>query len=225
MVTPGSILADVGCDHGYLPIALVKQGTIKHAVALDVRKGPLKRAEEHIREQQLEAFIETRLSDGLSALYPGECDSLVIAGMGGPLIERILREGYEKLPGFRELILSPQSDIPHFRVWLYQHDFCIVDEKMLREDGKFYTIIKAAGRNTQTAEMCDDPEYVLRVYCGPVLLRRKDPVLRDYLLFRKRVCSDIKNSIGIPESETAMRRSREVDDEIKIIEKALEYYG
>ncbi|MBQ3030151.1 MAG: SAM-dependent methyltransferase, partial [Agathobacter sp.] len=65
MVTPGSILADIGTDHGYVPISLVQRKKIKKAIAMDVNKGPLKRAEEHIREAQLEEYIETRLSDGV----------------------------------------------------------------------------------------------------------------------------------------------------------------
>ena len=89
----GSRLADVGTDHGYIPIALVLRGKISSAVAMDVNPGPLKRAEEHIRGQKLSAYIETRLSDGLTALQAGEADTVLIAGMGGALTVRILKGG------------------------------------------------------------------------------------------------------------------------------------
>ena len=115
MVTEGNKLVDVGCDHGYLPVYLLLNKKIPGAVAADVRKGPLSRAEEHIFQYGLEEYIETRLSDGLSAIAPGEGDTLVIAGMGGPLMERILTEGKTVRETFQEMILQPQSDIPHFR--------------------------------------------------------------------------------------------------------------
>ena len=89
MVTEGNRLVDVGCDHGYLPVYLVQNKKIPTAIAMDVRKGPLSRAEEHIAQYGLLDYIETRLSDGLEALKSGEGDTLVIAGMGGPLMERI----------------------------------------------------------------------------------------------------------------------------------------
>ena len=95
MVTPGNRLVDVGCDHGYLPIALVRRQIIPSAIAMDVRSGPLGRAKENIEAYGLNPYIETRLSDGLEALQPGEGDTLSVAGMGGPLIERILSRNVE----------------------------------------------------------------------------------------------------------------------------------
>ena len=88
MVTKGNRLADVGCDHGYLSIWLVSEKTVPSAIAMDVRPGPLSRARENITRYGLEDYIETRLSDGLAKLEPGEGDTLVIAGMGGPLMEK-----------------------------------------------------------------------------------------------------------------------------------------
>ena len=95
LVTAHYKLADIGTDHAYIPIYLTQQKKITEAVALDVNEGPLQRAEEHIRENGLEAEIETRLSNGFQALQPGEVQSAVIAGMGGGLVIRILTEGTE----------------------------------------------------------------------------------------------------------------------------------
>ena len=92
-VKPGSRLADIGTDHGYIPIALTERGVILSALAMDVRKGPLERAREHIGEAGLAEQIETRLSDGLEKLKAGEADTVVIAGMGGELEIHILEEG------------------------------------------------------------------------------------------------------------------------------------
>ena len=93
LITEGSRLADIGTDHGYVPIALVENGSIPSAVAMDVNKGPLERAQEHIREKHLEDRIKTRLSDGVKALEEGEADAVLIAGMGGMLVIRILDAG------------------------------------------------------------------------------------------------------------------------------------
>ena len=100
LVEPGSRVADVGTDHGYIPIYLVQTGIADRAIAMDVRSGPLERARAHVdrlppgcRER-----IETRLSDGLKALSPGEADTVVIAGMGGELMIRILDEGQSQTP-------------------------------------------------------------------------------------------------------------------------------
>lgn len=90
LVTEGNRLADVGTDHGYIPIALVQEGKIPHAIAMDVNAGPLSRAIEHIRESGLSTYIETRQSDGLAGLLPKEADTVLIAGMGGMLTVRIL---------------------------------------------------------------------------------------------------------------------------------------
>ena len=97
-VPQDSRIADIGTDHGFVPIYLAKQGRIKSALAMDVRKGPLERAAVHIKEAAVSDIpIETRLSDGLQKLKPGEADTVIVAGMGGELELRILRDGKHSL--------------------------------------------------------------------------------------------------------------------------------
>ena len=115
MVTAGMRLADIGTDHGYLPIHLVKRGMIPSAIAMDVNKGPLMRAQEHIRAEGLEDKIITRLSDGLKNLKKNEADIMIAAGMGGGLVIRILSEGDGEIKGIKEYILQPQSEIKKVR--------------------------------------------------------------------------------------------------------------
>ena len=93
LVSDGMRIADIGTDHGFVPIALVSAGRCPYAVAADVRRGPLSHAAENIRKYGLSEVIETRLSDGLEKIKPGEADSIIIAGMGGMLMIRILEEG------------------------------------------------------------------------------------------------------------------------------------
>ena len=143
MVTPGSRLVDVGCDHGFLSIYLVQEGACPTVLAMDVREGPLAAAKRHVEAYGLGEYITLRLSDGLGAYRAGEAEALVCAGMGGRLMERILREGMDLAWGMREVILQPQSEIPQFRAFLREAGFGIVQEDAIREDGKYYFAMKA----------------------------------------------------------------------------------
>lgn len=142
MTTVGSRVCDVGCDHGFVPIYLVERGISPHVLAMDVGNGPLSAAKEHVAERGLESVIETRLSNGLHNYNIGDADTLICAGMGGRLMMRILSDDREKTESFRELILQPQSEIEQFRGWLRRQGYCITDENMIEEDGKFYPMMR-----------------------------------------------------------------------------------
>ena len=137
MVASGSCLADVGTDHGYIPIYLVEEKRIPSAIAMDINRGPLSRARENIERNGLSDQIETRLSDGLDALLPGEADTIVIAGMGGPLAVEILKRGRAVLESCRDLIFQPQSEIWTVRRYLDENGWRIRRENMILEEGKY----------------------------------------------------------------------------------------
>lgn len=226
LVTEGNRLVDVGCDHGYLPVYLVEKKKIPGAVAADVGKGPLSRAEEHIRQSGLETYIETRLSNGLQEIKKGEGDTLVIAGMGGPLMERILSEGRRTLAGFQELILQPQSDVPHVRRYLFMNGFRITEERVVLEDGKFYFIVKAipaAGNNSRIPEVPWTEEEFL---FGKSLLENRNPILKKYLqrelMIRDRILDRIAGA-DMPGEKAGTRRN-EVEEERRLILAALKRY-
>lgn len=147
MVEKGSIPADVGCDHGYVAIYLIQNGISPHVFAMDVNEGPLERAREHVEEYGLAAYIDVRLSDGLSGLPcrggRPEADTLLAAGMGGRLTVKILEEGAEKLAGMRWVILQPQSEPWLVRKSLRNLGYFITDENMIWEEGKYYAVMKA----------------------------------------------------------------------------------
>ena len=173
MVTPGYRLADIGTDHGYLPIWLLQNQRIPYALGLDIRPGPLEHACINMRNAGVSDQMELRLSDGLEQLQASEADIVVISGMGGMLIISILQNACQKVRSMKELILSPQSDIPMVRQFLRMNGFVIADEKVIIDGEKFYTIIKAVpgqeGSDTESREH----ELTLEDQFGPVLLEKR----------------------------------------------------
>lgn len=217
MVTEGNRLVDVGCDHGYLPVYLILNKKIPGAIAMDVRKGPLSRAQEHIAEYGFSDYIETRLSDGLEALKYGEGDTLVIAGMGGFLMERILTDGAALLPGFRELILQPQSDVAHFRRFIHTIGWEIAEEKMIFEDGKYYPMIRVVpGAELKVVEYTEVEEAF-----GRFLLKEKNPVLLQFLNRELRVCEEILANLSRASEGIALQRKAEIEEKKRLLTEAV----
>ena len=217
LVSPGLVLADVGCDHGYIPIYLIQKGQIPRAIAMDINQGPLLRAREHIREWGLEAYIETRLSDGLKALEPGEAQCLVIAGMGGPLMERILTQGAPVLKDMKELTLQPQSEIGHFRQFLAENGYRIIEEDMVEEEKKYYPMMKAVQGSMNYTKKA---EYLY----GKKLLEKRHPVLREFLEKEDRASRELLKKLTKVETSSAEKRKEELQEEIRNREEALAYY-
>lgn len=182
------VLADVGTDHGYIPIAMVQQKKVKKAIAMDLRVGPLERAKKHIAEYGLEDLIETRLSDGVAALSPGEADSIVVAGMGGELVMHILSDGEAVCRGAKELILQPQSELAEVRKYLAEEGYCIRQEDMVLDDGKYYPMMRVI------PEPADELSEIEALY-GPILLREKNPVLFSFLQKEERHFAEILNHL------------------------------
>lgn len=186
-------VADVGTDHGYLPIWLVEQGIADRAIAMDVRTGPLQRAQEHIREHQLGAYIETRLSDGLAALHRDEAQVIVIAGMGGATMSGILEAGQAVISPDTILVLQPQSELYEFRSYLVTHGFRLLSEDMVEEDGKYYPMMKVQkGLKAPLSYTEEELRY------GPLLLEERHPVLKEFLLWqlkqKERILEQIRSS-------------------------------
>lgn len=222
MVSFCGVLADVGTDHGYVPIALVEKKKIKKAIAMDINAGPLERARKNIAASGLEEYIETRLSDGVLALAEREADSILIAGMGGELIIHILTEGASVCREAKELILQPQSDLFRVREYLRRNKYKIVDEDMVCEDGKFYSMMRAihVEHDDVWDRMDEETAIVCDIY-GPLLLKNGHPVLRRFLVKRHRQLDQILNQLeGQPRSGAIAKRMQEVQEEIRYNEAA-----
>ncbi len=217
LVAAGGTVADIGTDHAYIPIWLIQTGTATHALAMDVNPGPLSRAREHIAQYGLEALIETRRSDGLEELQPGEADSIVIAGMGGALMTRILDEGRDRLDACRELILQPQSEIWLVRAWLERNGWRITREDMVCEDGKYYPMMRAERCGDKTGLKMNE----MQLRFGPLLLRERHPVLQEFLLHERELNLRILASLDGQNGEAAVARAKEVRGELRLVEETL----
>ena len=167
-VRAGQTLADVGCDHGYLPIYLVQKGCMQRAIAMDINEGPLQRAMEHIEREALGDYIQTRQSDGLEKLSPGEADAVIIAGMGGNLTIDILTRGETVVRTLDQLILEPQSELAAVRAFLRENDYFIEVEDLVLEDGKYYPILRVLPKKSSDVQMFSEesglPLAVLDAY-------------------------------------------------------------
>lgn len=215
-VTPGYRVADVGTDHGYVPIYLMENGMAAHVIAMDINAGPLERAEAHIKENNLKDCIETRRSDGFSSLRKDEADIAVIAGMGGELIKSILEQGRDVVRGFRELVLSPHSEIDVVRRFLHEIGFRIVKEEMLIDDGKFYTIIKAVKGNDRNYT---DVEYRY----GALLIENKDEILHKFLIMRKKKLETILSRLEEEQTMNVRIRKEQLYGELMEIDGIIGY--
>lgn len=212
-VSEGSNLADIGTDHGYIPIALVLRGVVPSAIAIDVRPGPLKRAADHIAEYHLEEKITTRLGDGLTGLNPGEADTVVIAGMGGELVIHILEEGHHLWEDVKQWVLSPQSELDKVRSYLAEHGFSISREDMVEEDGKYYTVMDVS-RGTMK------PMSPAACLYGPGLIETKNPVLRRFLERERKQIEQILEQLAGRETETARERRFQLQLQLEWVKEA-----
>lgn len=233
LVTSGNRVCDVGTDHAYIPIYLLQTGSSEAALAMDVNEGPLKRAREHIEENGLCDYIETRRSDGLRAMETGECDSIVIAGMGGGLMIRILEDSYTKLGAVKELILQPQSDIEQVRRFVGLHGFVIDRQDMVKEDGKYYMMFRCIHRGKSAVHRLEknreaDFEFVQQEFLqtafdryGEQLLKENHPVLQEYLEREEHLIREIQESLGNQkDSAAAERRLHELKERQQVLEVA-----
>ncbi|MGL6201469.1 MAG: tRNA (adenine(22)-N(1))-methyltransferase [Lachnospiraceae bacterium] len=213
-VTPGYSVADIGTDHGYISIYLAGQGSRK-IIAMDINAGPLQRAEDHIRSHHLETLIETRISDGLQALKPGEVQAVVMAGMGGALVLKILADSPAVTAKVEEFILQPQSEIAKVRAWLWQQGFIVQAEDMVKEDGKYYPVMFVK-------HGWEAPYTPAELRYGRCLLQQKHPILQQFIASEIKRNEQILSQLSRQQSMAADKRKAEIETALADSRQALE---
>lgn len=183
LIPLGSRIADVGTDHGYIPVYCYQQGLISNAIAMDINPMPLKRAEDNFRKYGCPSTFELRLSDGLKELSRGEADVIVIAGMGGLLICDILQNGAHAIADDTLLLLQPMIAPSELRHFLFSSGFAVCDEYVVREENKYYNIMAVRKGSMQPTDEL--------LYIGNNIAANSPETIVDYLDYKIRVCSDI----------------------------------
>ncbi len=201
-VKSGGIVADIGCDHAFTSIYLVEEKFARGAIAIDINKEPLKRAWQHIQESGMEEYISVRLSNGARGLKKGEADTILISGMGGALIASILEESINIIKDAKELVLSPQSEIYIVRHFLHDNGFKIVSEEMVKEQGKFYVVIRAVPGSQHYK---DESGYIY----GEYLIENKNKILEEFLLKEQKRTGSILDSLASASGSAAVKERKD----------------
>lgn len=142
-VRAGSRVADIGADHGYLSIELVKSGKAARVIATEKNIHPCAALRQNILAAGFGGVIDVRLGDGLQVLTAGEVDTICIAGMGGALIQKIFDDTPQVVHSARQLIIQPMNGAKKIRTWLAENDWTIDDEDLAESAGIIYEIISA----------------------------------------------------------------------------------
>lgn len=221
LVTVGNKVVDIGTDHAYIPIYLIEKNLVPSVIAMDINEGPLKIAEEHIKEKNFQDKIEVRLSNGFEKLKAYEADTAVIAGMGGALVIRILDTYRDVTDSLKEIVLQPQSELAKVRRYLLKEGFEILEENMVVEDGKYYPMMRVRPENKNSIQMWNEAELEY----GKMLLEKKHPVLSQLLERELRIRRQILEKLSRQDGDNIKQRKEEVQREIEIIQKGMEYYA
>lgn len=215
MVDVGSRVADIGTDHAYLPIELVKSGKVNFAIASDIATGPLANAKQDVIEAGLEKKIDLRLGAGLDTITKeDQIDTVVIAGMGGKLMTQILNTSWKNGFSFATLILEPNIGECGVREWLIEHSYHIQNEQIIAEAGHIYELIKAI--KIEKKELLTKEQ----LYFGPIILKNKNAIFyqkwQGQLLYQKRLLTNLNKA-----KKKDLTHIQRIKDEIKMIEGEL----
>jgi len=181
---------DVGTDHGYVPIYLVKKSIIKKAIASDINRGPVEKAKNNIVINNTQGQISCRLGSGLSTVKKGEVEIAIIAGMGGNLIRDIIDADLDVVKELKYLVLQPVQNAEVLREYLYNTGYDILDEEICYDDGKFYEIIKVR-YNTKSVSL-DSIYYEI----SKILLDKRQIGMKRFVEFKLQKYSKVYDTLN-----------------------------
>lgn len=173
-VPKGAIVADIGTDHGYIPVYLAREEISCKIIATDINEGPLQNAKSYIDKESYGEIIETRLGNGLKCMLPNEVDTVIIAGMGGILIAEILENSKDITQTIKNFILQPMVASEDLRRYLINNNYRILNEKLAKEGNKIYEVMLAT-------HGMDKIENDIYYEIGKKLVENKDEHLKEFL--------------------------------------------
>lgn len=218
MINNCKTIADIGTDHGYIPIYLIKNKICEFAIACDINKGPLEKAKENISMEDLEDNISLRLGSGFDMITPGEVNVAIIAGMGGHLIKDLIESGMEVFKSLDYLILQPVQNPDVLRKYIYDSGFEVIKEELCIDEKIFYEIIKIryANKNENIKKIKNDIFYEV----SHDLIKQKHQLVNEFIQYKINKYNNILEYIQ-EDSSLANLRKKEVKEKIYKLEELL----
>jgi tRNA (adenine22-N1)-methyltransferase len=216
MVEKCDSVADIGTDHAYLPIYLIKNGVCRRAIASDINKGPVEKAKLNIRMENEDESIECRLGPGLTTILPNEVNVAIIAGMGGNLIRDIIEDSMEVFKSLDYLVLQPVQNPDILRRYIYERGYEVIDEELCKDENRYYELIKIRYGNKI--------EHLEDTYCeiSKLLLEKKHPIVKEYIFLKIKRYDTILNNIR-DNGEMAKVRKDSLNEKIVKLKEMLRW--
>lgn len=202
LIEPCEVLMDVGSDHGFLPLYLLLNKKIKHAIIGEINQGPLEQAKKNFRDYA-NLSVSYLLSDGLKQNNQ-KLDAVVIAGMGYETIEHIILQDIEQFKSISQILIQSNTKNDQLKQFLNDNHFSIIDESIVKDRKYFYPVIKV--KYDQNKQLLNKSEILF----GPILIQKNTDIFKDYLLFQK----------GI-EEKILVAQKKESSEKILMINKLL----
>ncbi|MDM0495836.1 class I SAM-dependent methyltransferase [Clostridium perfringens] len=203
-------VADIGTDHGYIPIYLVKEGICKKAIASDINKGPIEKAKVNVAFEGVSDKVKCLLGPGLNPLKVGEVNGVILAGMGGNLTRDILLADMDKVKKYDFIILQPAQNPEVLREFLYKNDYEIIDEDLIKDEGRFYELFKVKyNENSEKLVFEDELEYEV----SPLLKEKGHPLFKEFVEEKINRCETILSFIK-EDTEAAKKRKSDLEEKI-----------
>lgn len=217
LVIPGEAVADIGTDHGFIPMHLLAENVVPFVVLADVNEGPLEAAKAHMQEAQFNPdFYSLRIGDGLKTLEKGEVSSIIIAGMGGELIQAILDEDLEKSKSYKRFILQPRTHASELRYYLSTHGFEFEDYKLVKEKFRICEIFVV---KPSIAPLEADTSLISKF-----LLSRNEPLIKEFVDYKIKSAGTVLASLEKSNTEDGEAQKQvfiEILEELKKIRESL----
>ena len=206
----GDVLGDIGSDHAYLPCYLIENKIVEYTYACDVAKGPLDSAIENINYYGLNDKVKPLLGSGLIPIKNKDVDMVSISGMGAYLICDIFNQSMETVHKTKVFFLQANANIDHLRAYLFEHDFMIIDEEIIKEGNHIYEILVVKKNSEKINYSQDDIDF------GPILLKKQPQLFKDKWLKQIDVLKKIQDTI-----DPTHQKHLEIDKKIKQVERIL----